>query len=177
MQFQKTSVLWKIDISLQLLGFLLNVIGYSTKYIGKFEDYAHVGLWEACDNRNSCYDFEVILFDTEPHLISAVWARAARALLGICLTCQALVILLTLSALVIKPNKFLAWCTIGLAFFSVLFGLIGIGVAAGEIKRLFKLRYHYDYNVGWSFDLVIAGLAMLIAAGVLSIVEAKRQEK
>lgn len=58
--------------------------------------------------------------------------------------------------------------------FAVLIGLIGIGVAAGEIKRLFKPRYPFDYNVGWSFDLVIASLVMFIVAGIVSVVEARR---
>ncbi|XP_059141864.1 uncharacterized protein LOC131929594 [Physella acuta] len=174
MEIHNTSLVWKINFFLQLFGLLLIVIGYSTKYIGKFDDYAHVGLWEACDVLNSCYDFEVTSFKNEPHLISTAWAKAARTLLGICMTGQSLVILLTLSALVIKTDKFVAWCTAGLVFFSVLVGLIGIAVAVGEIRRLFKPRYHFDYNVGWSFGLIITSLVIFAVAGILGAVEARR---
>ncbi|XP_059141863.1 uncharacterized protein LOC131929593 [Physella acuta] len=173
MPIQNTSIVWKINIFLQLLSLLLNIIGYCTNYIGRFGDFTHLGLWEMCEQKSDiCVSLKLAKQFAD---ISMVWAYASRVFLGICLTGQSLVILLTLSALVIKTNKFVAWCTIGLAFFSVLFGAIGIAVAAGEIKRLYvPKQFSGFFSVGWSFDLVISSLVMFLVAGILSFVETRR---
>ncbi|XP_059141862.1 uncharacterized protein LOC131929592 [Physella acuta] len=171
MPMQKTSIVLKVNIFVQLLGLLLNIIGYCTNHIGDFEDVLYVGLWKLCALDDECLDIN------DEKEISIAWAYAARVFLGICLTGQSLVILLTLSALVIKRNKFVGLCTAGLAFFSVLFGAIGIAVAAGEIKRLFLPSKQYSFSVGWSFDLVISSLVMFLVAGFLSVVETRRSAR
>ncbi|XP_059141847.1 uncharacterized protein LOC131929583 [Physella acuta] len=110
MPFKNILNVWKITLFLQVLGLCLTIIGYSTNCIGKFGNEAHIGLWKACDTKNSCYDFQVVLPRVKPDIGSLAWADASRGLLGSSLICLALVILLTITTLVSQGyNKFMAY--------------------------------------------------------------------
>ncbi|CAL1538154.1 unnamed protein product [Lymnaea stagnalis] len=166
MAFRDTTMLWKIAFCIQLIGFILALIGFGINYLATAswgQKSANGGLWKYCYN-GDCLDTSDLLTYNK---YSVVWLDTSKGMMSISLAAEFATIGLTTLAFLSTPTKLIGLCTAAVSGISVVFGVIGVAVGAGESKRVLNdIGKTQMFDVGASFYLfmVAQGVFLLAAA-------------
>ncbi|KAK0040892.1 hypothetical protein Bpfe_029702 [Biomphalaria pfeifferi] len=157
MELKSVTLMWIVVSIVQLIGFLLTLIGYASNYIvsiSKARELAHSGIWTGClDTKDGIQCLDVVDF-VERTKGNRVWVDASRGMMTISFICQLLTILLTTTALRCTPTKYMCWVTSIVAGFSVLNGIIGVAVAAGQGSSFMEDTFKVVQIVGYLLTLI-----------------------
>ncbi|CAL1545762.1 unnamed protein product [Lymnaea stagnalis] len=167
MAFRDTTTLWKIAFGIQIIGFILGLIAFSTNYLismTELRNEIHAGLWKSCVN-DECWSTKDFLASINK---SIVWLDASIWMMSISVCAMFVTIIMTSLAFARQRTKLMGFCTAGVAGLAVLFGVIGVAVAGGESKRVFNsLHENAALKLDWSFTLfMIVQLVFFVAGGL-----------
>ncbi|XP_055872400.1 uncharacterized protein LOC106076733 [Biomphalaria glabrata] len=151
MEWKKVYLLWIVVSIVQIVGFLLTIIGYASKYIVSLtqdRELIHTGIWTGCVTlKDICVGLNLADL-VERSGRSRAWVDASRGLMSISFVGQFLVVLLTSLALCRTPTKLMCWVTSGVGVFSGI-ELTLIGYSTNYILSM-KVYRHLAHIGMWS---------------------------
>ncbi|GFR96196.1 hypothetical protein ElyMa_004447000, partial [Elysia marginata] len=102
------------------------------------------------------------------------WLEVSKAMMGIALAVEFVVILFSLLALLVSVTKLMAISTAAGALFSSILGLVGVAVFQIEARKLFrKLTLDKPEEPAWSFYVFLTGQLMYVLCGLGHLVDSR----